>query len=96
MDDTNLDKIDEQDLPLNPQMLTRGQEGEASIVEASRTPQPMSRREWTIVLLLMISVIINYIDRSNLSLAARSSGSNSLSLRCRSVRCSPPFSGRTR
>jgi ACS family D-galactonate transporter-like MFS transporter len=29
----------------------------------------MSRREWTIVLLLMVSVIINYIDRSNLSLA---------------------------
>jgi MFS family permease len=51
-------------------MLTRAQEGKASIVEASRTPQPMSRREWTIVLLLMISVIINYIDRSNLSLAA--------------------------
>jgi sugar phosphate permease len=51
-------------------MLTRVEEGEASIVEASRTPQPMSRREWTIVLLLMISVIINYIDRSNLSLAA--------------------------
>jgi MFS transporter, ACS family, D-galactonate transporter len=29
----------------------------------------MSGREWTLVILLMISVIINYIDRSNLSLA---------------------------
>jgi MFS family permease len=29
----------------------------------------MSRREWTIVSLLVISVIINYIDRSNLALA---------------------------
>jgi MFS family permease len=29
----------------------------------------MSRREWTIVLLLVVSVIINYIDRSNLALA---------------------------
>ena len=29
----------------------------------------MSSREWTIVILLVISVIINYIDRSNLSLA---------------------------
>lgn len=29
----------------------------------------LSRREWTVVLLLVLSVIINYIDRSNLSLA---------------------------
>jgi ACS family D-galactonate transporter-like MFS transporter len=29
----------------------------------------MSAREWTVVLLLVLSVIINYIDRSNLSLA---------------------------
>ncbi len=29
----------------------------------------MSIREWTLVLLLVISVVINYIDRSNLSLA---------------------------
>jgi ACS family D-galactonate transporter-like MFS transporter len=29
----------------------------------------MSVREWTVVLLLVLSVIINYIDRSNLSLA---------------------------
>jgi ACS family D-galactonate transporter-like MFS transporter len=29
----------------------------------------MSRREWTIVVLLMISVVINYADRSNLSIA---------------------------
>jgi len=29
----------------------------------------MSRREWTVVVLLVFSVVINYIDRSNLSLA---------------------------
>ena len=29
----------------------------------------MSRREWIVVLLLAISVVINYVDRSNLSLA---------------------------
>jgi ACS family D-galactonate transporter-like MFS transporter len=29
----------------------------------------MSRREWTIVVLLVISVIINYVDRTNLSIA---------------------------
>jgi ACS family D-galactonate transporter-like MFS transporter len=44
-------------------------EREASVAEASRSARPMSRGEWTIVLLLVISVIINYIDRSNLSLA---------------------------
>jgi ACS family D-galactonate transporter-like MFS transporter len=30
----------------------------------------MSRREWTVVLLLVTSAIINYVDRSNLSIAA--------------------------
>lgn len=30
----------------------------------------MSRREWTVVLLLVISAVINYVDRSNLSIAA--------------------------
>ena len=30
----------------------------------------MSGREWTLVLLLVLSVVINYVDRSNLSLAA--------------------------
>jgi MFS transporter, ACS family, D-galactonate transporter len=39
------------------------------VAEASRSVRPLSRGEWTIVLLLVISVIINYIDRSNLSLA---------------------------
>src|SRR5579859_7873607 len=29
----------------------------------------MTGREWTVVLLLVLSVVINYIDRSNLSLA---------------------------
>jgi hypothetical protein len=29
----------------------------------------MSGREWTLVLLLVVSVVINYVDRSNLSLA---------------------------
>src|ERR1019366_2737160 len=45
-------------------------EREASVAGASRSVRPMSRREWTIVLLLVASVIVNYIDRSNLSLAA--------------------------
>jgi len=31
----------------------------------------MTRREWTVVGLLVVSVVINYIDRSNLSLAAK-------------------------
>ena len=30
---------------------------------------PMSARQWTVVLLLVLSVLINYVDRSNLSLA---------------------------
>ena len=30
----------------------------------------MSRRQWTVVLLLVVSVVINYVDRSNLSIAA--------------------------
>jgi MFS family permease len=30
----------------------------------------MSRREWVVVLLLVLSAIINYVDRSNLSIAA--------------------------
>ena len=32
--------------------------------------QGMSRREWTLLLLLVASIFINYIDRSNLSIAA--------------------------
>src|SRR5664280_3926731 len=39
------------------------------MAEGPRVVTRMSSREWTIVLLLMLSVIINYIDRSNLSLA---------------------------
>ncbi|HEY5057362.1 MAG TPA: MFS transporter [Acidobacteriaceae bacterium] len=35
------------------------------------TGRQMTRREWTVVWLLVVSVVINYIDRSNLSLAAR-------------------------
>ena len=34
------------------------------------TPVGMSRSQWTVVLLLTVSVIINYVDRSNLSIAA--------------------------
>src|SRR3982751_6619483 len=30
----------------------------------------MSRREWTLLLLLTASIFINYVDRSNLSIAA--------------------------
>src|SRR5438270_3937266 len=32
--------------------------------------QSMSQREWTLLLLLVASIFINYIDRSNLSIAA--------------------------
>jgi MFS transporter, ACS family, D-galactonate transporter len=32
-------------------------------------PNKMSRHEWTVVALLVFSVVINYVDRSNLSLA---------------------------
>lgn len=44
-------------------------ERETPVVGASQAVR-MSRREWTIVLLLVVSVIINYIDRSNLSMSA--------------------------
>jgi MFS transporter, ACS family, D-galactonate transporter len=43
----------------------------AASTEATTKPmeRSMSRREWTVVVLLVVSVVINYIDRSNLSLA---------------------------
>src|SRR5579862_1664884 len=37
--------------------------------EAGSNRVGMSRREWTVVALLVFSVVINYVDRSNLSLA---------------------------
>jgi ACS family D-galactonate transporter-like MFS transporter len=40
------------------------------MAEASPVSIGMTRRQWTIVLLLTASVIINYVDRSNLSIAA--------------------------
>ena len=40
------------------------------VEEGLRVPARMSRREWTIVLVLVASVVINYVDRSNLSIAA--------------------------
>jgi len=40
------------------------------MAEESQIKTSMSRREWTLVILLVISVVINYVDRSNLSLAA--------------------------
>jgi ACS family D-galactonate transporter-like MFS transporter len=40
---------------------------DANPSEAKR--RGMSRREWTVVALLVFSVVINYVDRSNLSLA---------------------------
>jgi len=33
-------------------------------------PKPISSREWTLVGLLVLSVLINYVDRSNLAMAA--------------------------
>jgi MFS transporter, ACS family, D-galactonate transporter len=40
-----------------------------SMAEDAQVRVKMSGREWTVVLLLVISVVINYIDRSNLALA---------------------------
>jgi len=40
------------------------------VEEAAQAPRAMSRREWTVVILLVVSVIINYVDRGNLSIAA--------------------------
>ncbi|SPE30697.1 Major facilitator superfamily MFS_1 [Candidatus Sulfotelmatomonas gaucii] len=37
--------------------------------DASSIPVKMTRREWIVVALLVASVVINYVDRSNLSLA---------------------------
>jgi MFS family permease len=42
---------------------------ETRVHEFVPTHVKMSRREWIIVALLVVSVIINYVDRSNLSLA---------------------------
>jgi MFS family permease len=39
------------------------------MLEGVEARTKLSSREWTVVLLLLVSVIINYIDRSNLSLA---------------------------
>ena len=40
------------------------------VTSARRTAESLSRSEWIVVLLLVASVFINYIDRSNLSIAA--------------------------
>ena len=32
--------------------------------------KPISKREWALVALLVLSVLINYVDRSNLAMAA--------------------------
>ena len=37
---------------------------------SDRVETMMTRREWAVVLLLVISAVINYVDRSNLSIAA--------------------------
>ena len=56
---------------------TAGPDASLSAVEvndakraATRQYTGMSTRQWTVVLLLVISVIVNYVDRSNLSIAA--------------------------
>ena len=45
-------------------------ENATSTAGSVQAEEKMSRREWTVVLLLVISAIINYVDRSNLSIAA--------------------------
>jgi MFS transporter, ACS family, D-galactonate transporter len=42
---------------------------ERQMLENAPTREGVSRREWTVVVLLVFSVVINYVDRSNLSLA---------------------------
>jgi len=37
--------------------------------EAAPIHVRISRREWIVILLLVLSVVINYVDRSNLGLA---------------------------
>src|ERR1017187_10716516 len=44
--------------------------GAIAELRSGRARATMTRREWVVVLLLVISVIINYVDRSNLSIAA--------------------------
>lgn len=39
------------------------------MAEGAQISTRLSKREWTIILLLVVSVIVNYIDRSNLALA---------------------------
>lgn len=45
-------------------------EGEPAAAKTGHGDAGMSRREWVVVLLLVLSAVINYIDRSNLSIAA--------------------------
>src|SRR5450631_790082 len=40
-----------------------------SMAESLKIRTRLSKREWTLILLLVASVVINYIDRSNLGLA---------------------------
>lgn len=42
----------------------------AQFATSSAAGEPMSRRAWLVVALLVISVVINYVDRSDLSIAA--------------------------
>jgi MFS family permease len=45
-------------------------EKEMAASGSDRVETMMTRREWAVVLLLVISAVINYVDRSNLSIAA--------------------------
>jgi MFS family permease len=67
LDDTNM-RMEEHEVfsagPPNPL------ESEKASSASDQVEVRMTRREWAVVLLLVISAIINYVDRSNLSIAA--------------------------
>jgi len=64
-----------QTVPLNkfathPDVSPHPSEKEMATSGSDRVEATMTRREWAIVFLLVLSAIINYVDRSNLSIAA--------------------------
>src|SRR5665213_4033862 len=64
-----------QTVPLNkfathPDVSPHPSEKEMATSGSDRVEATMTRREWAVVLLLVLSAIINYVDRSNLSIAA--------------------------
>jgi hypothetical protein len=55
--------------------------------------QPASRKRWLIAMLLFVTVVINYLDRSNLSIVAPELMRDSPSVRSRRAGFSPRSAG---